>query len=517
VNARLPADSIQQQLDAFKRHSGKALAFFLLIVVTTIVALLITPGAYESDALLFVKLGRESVTLDAIATTGQTVNISESREFEINTVAEVLANDGLAAKVADKMGPDRLLRNDQELETLYGTQGLKGTAKLWVAKLLNRLKRSGAGTDLEHAVKVVAGGRSVHPTPRTGLVQLSSTANTPELSREILTTMIDEYLSQHGAMHRSSGGDEFFAEQTRVLKDRLTAAESELMERKNNAGMLSIAGSRGQLQQQMDLIEQQRRTVQAQLAAADSQAAALSEFVASLPDRMTTSETSGLPNAARDSMRQQLYQQEIELQDLLSRLTESHPQIVSAKKKIADVRKILESQPDDRSQKVSNVNTTHQSLSLETMRQQSVRAGLESQLASLNEQREEVLAQISQMNETEKQVTELERQVALLAGTYNTYADKLEQTRIASELEKGRISNVHVIQQPSISTRPASPNKPLILAGALMLGAIGAYLIVALCEIFDRRVYRPEEIEELIDIPVLATLPRVTKRYVSLN
>jgi len=517
LNARLPVDSIQQHLDAFRRHRWKALTFFLVVVIGATAALLVVPGTYDSNALLFVKLGRESVTLDAIATTGQTVSISEGREFEINTVAEVLANDGLASNVVERMGADRLLRNDDGLEKLYDEQGIRGFAKLQIAKLFGALRRSGSGTDAERAAKIVIGGRSVYPTPRSGLVQVGTSANTPELARDILETMLDEYLNQHVSMHRSSGSENFFTEQTAVLQKRLAEAESELAKLKNESGMLSVEGARGQLQKQMDLIEQQRTTVTAQLAGSKSHADSLAKSVASIPERMTTTETTGLPNVARDAMRQQLYLQEIGLKDMQSRLTESHPQVVSAKKKIAEARRILEDQSDDRSQTVSNVSTTHQSLSLESMRQEAVKSGLESQLASLDQQRAETLTRIEAMNATETRVLELERQVGLLAGTFNTYSDKLEQTRITSELENERISNVHVVQAPSISTRPASPNKPLLLAGALMLGLIGSYLIVALSEILDRRVYRPEDVEELAGIPILATLPRVARRHASLN
>ena len=497
--------------------AGKRSHFFLLVTISSTIALIVMPGTYESNALLFVKLGRESVTLDAIATTGQTVNISESREFEINTVAEVLANDGLAGKVVQTMGPDRLLKNEDELEKLYSEKGLQGVVKLQIAKLMNAVKRSGQGSLEEKAAKVVVGGRSVYPTPRSGLVQLSATANTPELAQEMLQTLIDEYLNQHVSMHRSSGSEQFFADQTDLLKKRLATAEAELAKLKNASGMLSVDGAREHLQKQIDLIEQQRTTIKAQLAGAKSQADSLVEFVQKTPERMTTAETKGLPNVARDSMRQQLYLQEIELKDMQSRLTESHPQVVAAKKKIDEARRILESLEDDRSQVVSNVSTTHQALSLESMRQQAVKSGLESQLAALDAKRSEIQDQINALNSTETRVIELERQVGLLAGTYNTYSDKLEQTRITAELEKGRISNVHVVQEPSISTRPASPNKPLLLAGALLLGVIGAYLIVALSEILDRRLYRPEDVEDLTEIPVLATLPRVSRRQASLN
>jgi len=517
VSAHQSIDTLQSQLDAFRRHRGKAITVFLLVVVLATIVLLVMPGTYESQALLYVRLGRESVTLDPVATTGQTMTVSESREFEINTVAEVLNNQTLADAVVESLGTDRLLSDAEGLEKTYGDSGVLGQARLQFAKWMQSLRRHGRGTDQEKARGMVSTGLGVYATPRSSIVSVTTRAETPELARDIATALVDQYLEQHLEMHRTTGSEEFFAEQSGVLRKRLADAESELKSVKNEAGMLSIEGSRAQLQKQLDQIETQYLAVEAQLAAAESHAASLGQFVQQLPDRLTTSETSGLPNVARDAMRQQLYLQEIGLQDLLSRLNETHPQIVAAKKKIENSRSILEDLPEVRSQTERNVNTNRQLLSLDAMRQQALRSGLESQLASLDDQRDKVLSRIDAVNDYQTKVKALERKVQMLAATYETYSEKLEQSRITSELQRDRISNVHVVQAPTISSRPASPNKPLLLLGAIALGAIAAYLVVALCQALDQRVHRPQDVEELADIPVLATMPRVARRHASLN
>lgn len=517
MSVRQPIDTLQTQLEAFRRHRGKALTVFLLVVVLATAGLLVMPGTYQSEALLYVRLGRESVTLDPVATTGQTMTVSESREFEINTVAEVLSNQSLADAVVDTLGTERLLHDEAGLQKTYGDAGVLGRARLQLARFLQAIRRSGRGTDQEKARGVVTKGLGVYATPRSSIISISARAATPELARDIAATMVDQYLEQHLEMHRTTGSEEFFAEQADVLRQRLADAEAELRAAKNEAGMLSIDGSRDQLQKQLDQIETQRLTVEAELAAAESQAVSLDSFVQRLPDRLTTTETSGLPNVARDAMRQQLYLQEIELQDLLSRLTETHPQVVAAKKKIDDSRTILEGLPEGRSQTERNVNSNHQLLSLDAMRQQSLRSGLQSQLAALEAQHDKVLQRINAVNDHQTKVQVLERKVQLLASTYQTYAEKLEQSRITTELQRDRISNVHLVQTPTMSSRPASPNKPLLLCGAIGLGAIAAYLLVALCQALDQRVYRPQEVEDLTDIPVMASLPRVARRYASLN
>ena len=48
-------------------------------------ALTFLPRKYESEAKLFLRLGRESVALDPTATTGATMQIQETRDDEIDS------------------------------------------------------------------------------------------------------------------------------------------------------------------------------------------------------------------------------------------------------------------------------------------------------------------------------------------------------------------------------------------------------------------------------------------------
>ncbi len=69
----------------FFRHKGKIFAWCLLVLGGLAAAILVLPRKYASDARLFVRLGRESVTLDPTATTGQMIQVLESRENQMNS------------------------------------------------------------------------------------------------------------------------------------------------------------------------------------------------------------------------------------------------------------------------------------------------------------------------------------------------------------------------------------------------------------------------------------------------
>ena len=69
---------------------------------------------FRSEAKLFVRMGRESVTLDPTATMGQVVAAADSRESEVNAVAELLSSRTLAEKIVDQFGPTVILELDPE-------------------------------------------------------------------------------------------------------------------------------------------------------------------------------------------------------------------------------------------------------------------------------------------------------------------------------------------------------------------------------------------------------------------
>ena len=77
-------DLLTQLLAALRRQWRRAAVVGAAVLGLAVAAFLALPREYQSEALLFVKVGASSVTLDPTATTGQTISLYESRETEIN-------------------------------------------------------------------------------------------------------------------------------------------------------------------------------------------------------------------------------------------------------------------------------------------------------------------------------------------------------------------------------------------------------------------------------------------------
>lgn len=85
-----------------------------------------------------------------------------------------------------------------------------------------------------------------------------------------------------------------------------------------------------------------------------------------------------------------------------------------------------------------------------------------------------------------------------LANTTNTVAQEIMD-----------IEAVNVIDQAAVPTSPSGPPRTLYVAVAFLAGIFVAVAIVVVMDMVNTRIRKPEEIEELLDIPVIGKIPTI--------
>ena len=83
-----------------------------------------------------------------------------------------------------------------------------------------------------------------------------------------------------------------------------------------------------------------------------------------------------------------------------------------------------------------------------------------------------------------------------LANTTNTVAQEIMN-----------VEAVNVIDEASAPLEPSGPRRLLYVAIAFLSGVVIAVFIVVLMDMVNTRIRKPEEIEELLDIPVIGRIP----------
>ena len=247
------------------RHKTKVISCFALSMAVALAIIFFWPRKYKSEAKLFVQVGRESVSLDPTATTGQVVPVSLSRETEVNSVLEMLRSRVMIEKLVDEIGPEAILRP----ETAASTSGKQSPSAL--SNLVSLIDPDPV-SDREKAIIEVTRLLDFAIEKKSDVITVSGTAKSPELAQQIVAKFVDIYLGEHSRMHRTAGSQAFFTEQKALLQKSLSDALAKLRDAKNDLGIVSIEGQRQILQNETIEVENRLAASNAALAAARKKA-----------------------------------------------------------------------------------------------------------------------------------------------------------------------------------------------------------------------------------------------------
>lgn len=76
-------------------------------------------------------------------------------------------------------------------------------------------------------------------------------------------------------------------------------------------------------------------------------------------------------------------------------------------------------------------------------------------------------------------------------------------------IEIMKMDNVQIIDEAPLPTIPISPNRPRNVALACLIGLVFGAMVAFLVEVLDQTVKSPEQVEALLDVPVLASIPKI--------
>ncbi|MGI9455115.1 MAG: GumC family protein [Aeoliella sp.] len=482
------------------RHKGKAILIPTLSLLTAALVILFFPRTYHSEAVLFLQVGRETVGIDPTATTGQTIALQQSgRDNEVKSTIDILRSRGVIAKTVDNMGSDVVLSKtdigEKESNVFADTLGAVIGSATSVLKDIDRIP------EREAAIIAIESNLFVNAERGSTAINVDIEADTPELAQTILTELIQVYREEHARIHRNQNSQAFFKEQHEKLKSQLDEANQAIREAKNEMGIASINGRREALEKHMHEIALAKYQTEQQLATASAHVAHLRQQVVNLPERIGTTKTT-LPNEGADLLRQELYALEIRKAELNARYNDNHPLVMAISHQVSEAQKVVDAQQEDRQQTVDDVNTIHQELSLRLKQEESAVAGLDSRLETLNEQTQLVKLDLVELNEYDLRMDQLEREVNLRSTKFYKYAENLEQARIDQELEKQRISNISISQEPLLLRKPVSPSKLLVLLASVFLATAGTGAAIMASERLHEHARDEREVEDMLDMPV---------------
>ena len=523
---KYPERSLRDFYYILFRHKWKAFIFFLVVVITVTLGTLLATEIYRSDAKLLVRLGRESVSLDPTATTGQVISVGQSREGEINSELEILKSRELAEKVVKAIGPDVFMNNNNHKGSNAASSA--GDNQDWLSALKRKLRPvkkdlenilDNLGlvsrlTDQERVVNAVSKNLTIEGQKNSNILSISYEAQSPKLAQTVINRLIDFFLDKHITTHRTPGSYEFFEKQAEDLRKRLAQTEEDLRKLKNKTGVASLEEQRKTLLDRINTLQKDSEANQTALSASKARMESLDRQIATVSQTLVTQTQDSIGNNTygMDMMRTKLYDLRLKEQDLLSRYTENSVPVQEIRRQIAEGQAILAKEEPTRAQQVTKgINVTRQQLDFSFATEKANLSSLQSKVLVFKNQLEVARRELIDLNNTEFQIGSLQRELSLQEAKYRKHIENLEQARIDQALETTKISNISIVQAATLSTEPVRPRKGLNILLGLLLGAFGAVGLAFFSEFLDHSIKTPQDIEEKLQLPMLASIPKLRK------
>ncbi len=330
----------------------------------------------------------------------------------------------------------------------------------------------------------------------------------PETAACVLQTLAKLYLEKHLRLQRPAGTFDFFAAETDKYQNALEQSELRLANFSKSQGIAAPDILRTDMAQQF--VAAQANLYQSrQLIAADQQRLEnLKKQMADTPSRSSTAEASIAANTLLQQLHSSLLATQLKRTQLLVKFDANYPLVKEADAEIAQTQQAV-----DDAEKAKYINTTtDRDQTYEYLRQD--QAKTEADLASEQATADELVRslrgmQLEMVNLDVSAVKQgaLLREAKANEANYLLYQTKREQERTSDALDEKQIANVAIAVPAAVPALPARSPFSVVLPGFFLalLGGIGAGYLV---EFADPSFRTPSEVEEMLNVTVLAAVPK---------
>jgi uncharacterized protein involved in exopolysaccharide biosynthesis len=497
------ANSLRKFLGILFRQKFYILGFFILTFLSVAVFTFLSPKTYQSEAKLFIQLGRESVSLDP-SVVGPVSSVRSERESELNSEVSALKSRVLAEQTVDGIGARVLLNTtDKEIAGSSDSQW-KHFVKGLLSKIVNRhvLPLSEIAT-----VKMMK-GLSVEAERQSHIINLAFEADSPELAQNVLVTLIERYRDMHIEMHRAQAPLEFIEKNADDLRARLEHKEGLLKNYQKQNSISSMDAQKGEILEQVSLLQTESDQVVSLIGASAAKIESIKMSLQGSSPSRELNRVVGRPNRAIEAMKERLFELRSQEADLTAHFPDTDRGLIDLREKIRLAEVQLNRESETLTEITEGIDTNYQSLQLDLANERAQLQAHKARQQILAGQIEKREASLIELSSHETSLLSLQREIDIANSEYQQYRENLQRAKISADLDSGRISNVRIVQPPTASLVPIKPRKALNLVLGLFLGIAGGLTIGFFREYFDSSIKDAQDVDEKLGLPVLASISR---------
>ncbi|HUC28989.1 MAG TPA: GumC family protein [Candidatus Acidoferrum sp.] len=363
---------------------------------------------------------------------------------------------------------------------------------------------------IERATKKLGKDLQIGLVKKSNLIDVSYTSRDAQSSVQALKVLADAYLQKHVAVHSPPGQFEFFAQETERYKKNLSDAESQLKQFTQQEDGVAPQISRDIALQKLSEFHSTLQQTRAEIAATEQRIKTLEKQSGSTPERLTTSSRQLDDAQVLQPLKSTLMNLELKRTELLTKYQPSYPLVQEVDKQIGETQAAIvaeESKPIK--EQTTDRNPTYAWITEELAKAKAEYSGLQARAAATQAIEAQYEAKTHDLAQKGLLEQDLQRTVKADEENYLLYLHKQEQARMSEALDRTRILNVAVAEQPVTPSLPSNSPLPIVLGG-IFLGAVVSIGAVSAQEYLDPSFRTPAEVSAKLNIPVLAAVPHGT-------
>jgi polysaccharide chain length determinant protein (PEP-CTERM system associated) len=378
-----------------------------------------------------------------------------------------------------------------------------------------------------------------HPDEFTAF-KMRYSAKSPELARQVNSDLTSPFVSENVEAQWQLSEDT-----TSFLENQLADARAKMEEQETKVAAFK-AKHVGELPSQLEMnVQQILGGIQAQLQ--NSQQALesakqhkldleslLRQYISAQVNPGRGGSGNGIASGIAGSttpaneLDKELTDLRLRLQDLQERYTDDYPDVVALKDKIVKKEKLKKHAEDEGAANLSSRRTGNPDDSAATEEAHSGSSTsliqLESQLkanqleiqnyqkheSDLESQVSAFLARLNVAPETEQELAGISRGYEESKANYNSLLQKQMQSQLATSLEqRQKGEQFRILDPPNLPKKHIAPNRLKFSIGGMALGIVLGMGMVAFLELTDIRIRPEQDLEALVAIPLLVSIPRL--------
>jgi uncharacterized protein involved in exopolysaccharide biosynthesis len=476
------------------RHRRLIVNSFLGILCGAILVAVLQPHRYEAGMKILVKRERS----DPVATSEGSAQPQagfEVTEEELNSELELLKSRDLLEKIVLACDLPHH-QNDWP----------------WSQRLAANRAHAEPGspeenTQIARAVVALQKQLKVEVVKKTNLIVVRYESRDPELAARVLTTLANQYLEKHVAVHRPPGAFDFFHQESEQYRKGLSDAEARLVNFSHAGTVVSAQLQKEVALQKLAEFEATQGQTEASIADTQQRIAYLEQQAASIPDRIVTQVRKSDDGTLLSQLRSNLLALELKRTALLEKFEPSYRPVQELGVEIAQTRAALtEAEKSQLREETTDRAPTYDWVTEELAKAKADLAGLRAR-AKVNAQTLASYQRNAQLLGRQEIVqNDLLRTVKATEGNYLFYLRKEEEVRMSEALDRRRILNVAVAEAATVPSLPSNRRSATVIAG-LLLAIVTSVGLAFVSEYLDPTFRTPDELRSFLNVPVLAAMP----------